>query len=294
MVYFMAKTAKIRRLKYINVLLQPKGNTMHPMLNIAVRAARNAGKLILRASEDLSKVEVQQKGTNDLVTNIDKEAEAVIRDTILRSYPDHCIVGEELGEHKGKDADYQWIVDPLDGTTNFIKGIPHFAVSIALKVKGRLDQAVIYDPIRGELFTASRGQGAQLNSKRLRVSKTVELAGSVLAKGFPFKQKHHLDAYSEAFKALFVHTADIRRAGSAALDMAYVAAGRVDGFFEIGLKPWDTAAGELLVKEAGGMVVDFAGGNNYNVSGNVICGAPKLTQAIVREMRPVLSESLLR
>jgi len=232
----MAKVAKIRRLKYINVLLQPKGNTMHPMLNIAVRAARNAGKILLRASEDLSKVEIQQKGTNDLVTNIDKEAEAVIRDTILKSYPDHCIVGEELGEHKGKDADYQWIVDPLDGTTNFIKGIPHFAVSIALKVKGRLDQAVIYDPIRGELFTASRGQGAQLNSKRLRVTKTVELAGSILATGFPFKQKHHLDAYTDAFKALFTQTADIRRAGSAALDMAYVAAGRVDGFFEIGLK----------------------------------------------------------
>lgn len=267
---------------------------MHPMLNIAVRAARNAGKIILRASEDLSRVEASQKGTNDLVTNIDKEAEVAIRDTILKSYPEHAIIGEELGLQEGKDADYQWVVDPLDGTTNFVKGIPHYAVSIALKVKGRVEQAVVYDPIRDELFTASRGQGTQLNNKRIRVSKSTELQGTVIGTGFPFKQKHHMDAYLEAFKALFVHTADMRRAGSAALDMAYVAAGRMDGFFEIGLKPWDTAAGELLIKEAGGMVTDFAGGANYNRSGNIICGAPKLCQAIVKEIRPVLTESLLK
>ncbi|MFC3033531.1 inositol-1-monophosphatase [Pseudoalteromonas fenneropenaei] len=267
---------------------------MHPMLNIAVRAARNAGKVILRACEDLSKVEAEQKGTNDFVTNVDKDAEAVIRDTILKAYPNHAIVGEELGHTEGSDADYLWVIDPLDGTTNFIKDIPHFAVSIALKVKGRVEQAVVFDPIRGELFTASRGQGAQLNSKRLRVSKANELTGTVLATGFPFKQKHHMDAYTEAFKALFIHTADIRRAGSAALDMAYVAAGRIDGFFEIGLKPWDTAAGELLVKEAGGMITDFAGGANYNRSGNIICGSPKLCQAIVKEIRPVLTEALLK
>jgi myo-inositol-1(or 4)-monophosphatase len=267
---------------------------MHPMLNIAVRAARNAGKVILRACEDLSKVEAQQKGTNDFVTNVDKDAEAVIRDTILKAFPEHSIVGEELGVINGADADYQWVVDPLDGTTNFIKGIPHFAVSIALRFKGRVEQAVIYDPIRSELFTASRGQGAQLNSKRIRVTRSNEIAGSVLATGFPFKQKHHIDSYTEAFKALFVHTADIRCAGSAALDMAYVAAGRVDGFFEIGLKPWDTAAGELLVKEAGGLVMDFAGGAGYNQSGNIICGSPKLSQLIVKEIRPVLTDSLLR
>ncbi|MEM0515559.1 inositol-1-monophosphatase [Pseudoalteromonas sp. YIC-827] len=267
---------------------------MHPMLNIAIRAARNAGKVILRACEDLSKVEATQKGTNDFVTSVDKEAEAVIRETILKAYPNHSIVGEELGQHDGSDADYLWVVDPLDGTTNFIKDIPHFAVSIALKVKGRIEQAVIYDPIRGELFTASRGQGAQLNSKRIRVSNAKDLSGTVLATGFPFKQKHHMDAYMEAFKALFVHTSDIRRAGSAALDMAYVAAGRVDGFFEIGLKPWDTAAGQLLVKEAGGLVMDFAGGANFDKSGNIVCGAPKLAQALVKEIRPVLTESLLK
>ncbi|WMN58335.1 inositol-1-monophosphatase [Pseudoalteromonas xiamenensis] len=267
---------------------------MHPMLNIAVRAARNAGKVILRACEDLSKVEASQKGSNDFVTNVDKDAEAVIRETILKAYPNHSIVGEELGQIEGTDADYLWVIDPLDGTTNFIKGIPHFAVSIALKVKGRVEQAVVYDPVRSELFTASRGQGAQLNSKRLRVTNANDLSGTVLATGFPFKNKHHMDAYLDAFKALFVHTADIRRAGSAALDMAYVAAGRVDGFYEIGLKPWDTAAGELLVKEAGGMITDFAGGANYNRSGNIICGAPKLCQAIVKEIRPVLTESLLK
>ncbi|MFY8273543.1 inositol-1-monophosphatase [Pseudoalteromonas sp. SSDWG2] len=267
---------------------------MHPMLNIAIRAARNAGKVILRACEDLSKVEATQKGTNDFVTSVDKEAEAVIRETILKAYPNHSIVGEELGQHEGSDADYLWVVDPLDGTTNFIQDIPHFAVSIALKVKGRIEQAVVYDPIRGELFTASRGQGAQLNSKRIRVSNAKDLSGTVIATGFPFKQKHHMDAYMDAFKALFVHTSDIRRAGSAALDMAYVAAGRVDGFFEIGLKPWDTAAGQLLVKEAGGLVMDFAGGANFEKSGNIVCGSPKLAQALVKEIRPVLTESLLK
>jgi myo-inositol-1(or 4)-monophosphatase len=264
------------------------------MLNIAVRAARNAGKVILQKFEEKDKVEVLQKGSNDFVTNVDKDAEAMIRDTIFKSYPKHSIVGEELGQQLGSDADYLWVIDPLDGTTNFIKGIPHFAVSIALKVKGRTEQAVVYDPIRGELFTATRGQGAQLNSKRIRVNKATDLSGTVLATGFPFKQKHHIEEYMNAFNALFVHTADMRRAGSAALDLAYVAAGRVDGFFEIGLKPWDTAAGQLLVKEAGGLVTDFAGGNNQDKSGNIVCGAPKLAQAIVKELRPHLSDALLK
>ncbi|MFY8352118.1 inositol-1-monophosphatase [Pseudoalteromonas sp. SSM20] len=267
---------------------------MHPMLNIAVRAARNAGKVILQKYEESDKVEVLQKGSNDFVTNVDKDAEAMIRDTILKSYPNHSIIGEELGQQLGSDADYLWVIDPLDGTTNFIKGIPHFAVSIALKVKGRTEQAVVYDPIRGELFTATRGQGAQLNSKRIRVNKATDLSGTVLATGFPFKHKHHMEEYMNAFSALFIHTADMRRAGSAALDLAYVAAGRVDGFFEIGLKPWDTAAGQLLVKEAGGLVTDFAGGNNQDKSGNIVCGAPKLAQAIVKELRPHLSDALLK
>ncbi len=267
---------------------------MHPMLNIAVRAARNAGKIIARAFEELDLVETTQKGSNDFVTNVDREAEKAIIATIRKSYPEHSIVGEEFGVNQGTNEDYQWVVDPLDGTTNFIKGIPHFCVSIALKVKGKLDQAVIFDPIRGELFTASRGQGAQLNGYRIRCSKGKELQGTVLATGFPHKAKHHLDAYLETFKALYLDASDIRRAGSAALDLAYVAAGRVDGYWEIGLKPWDTAAGQLMVKESGGMSCDFAGGPNQDKSGNIIAANPKIAKEMVLAMRPHLGEALTR
>lgn len=267
---------------------------MHPMLNIAVRAARNAGKIIARSFEELDLVETTQKGSNDFVTNVDREAEKVIIATIRKSYPEHSIVGEEFGVDQGANTDYQWIVDPLDGTTNFIKGIPHFCVSIALKVKGKLDQAVIYDPIRSELFTASRGQGAQLNGYRIRVSKGKEVEGAVLATGFPHKAKHHLDAYLDMFKALYVDASDIRRAGSAALDLAYVAAGRVDGYWEIGLKPWDTAAGQLLVKEAGGMSCDFGGGPSQDRSGNIIAANPKIAKEMVMTIRPHLTEGLTK
>lgn len=265
---------------------------MHPMLNIAVRAARNAGKIIARSFEEKDMVETSQKGTNDFVTNIDNEAERAIIGTIRKSYPDHCIVGEESGEHKGDNPDYQWIVDPLDGTTNFIKGIPHFSVSVALKVKGKLDQAVVYDPMRSELFTASRGAGAQLNGYRIRCSKAKEIEATVLATGFPHKNKHHLDAYLDMFKTFFLDSSDIRRNGSAALDLAYVAAGRVDGFWEIGLKPWDTAAGQLLVKESGGIITDFVGGPNQDRSGNIIAANPKITKAMVNAIRPHLTDSL--
>ncbi|MEW6982248.1 inositol-1-monophosphatase [Colwelliaceae bacterium 6471] len=265
---------------------------MHPMLNIAVRAARSAGSVIVRAFEQLDKVEIEEKGTNDFVTNVDISAEQAIIDTIRKSYPNHTIIGEECGILQGEDDDYQWIIDPLDGTTNFIKGIPHFAVSIALKVKGKLDQAVIYDPIRGELFSASRGKGAQLNGFRIRVKQHKELTGAILATGFPFKKKQHTDAYFNMFKALFVKTADMRRAGSAALDLAYVAAGRVDGFFEIGLKPWDTAAGELLVIEAGGLVTDFTGGHNHAQSGNIVATSSRLLKEILKDIRPHLGEAL--
>ncbi|NMP30962.1 inositol-1-monophosphatase [Thalassotalea sp. M1531] len=267
---------------------------MHPMLNIAVRAARSAGNVIARSFEQQDKVEVESKGINDFVTNIDKQAEQVIVDAIQKAYPDHNIIGEECGVINGKDQDYQWIIDPLDGTTNFVKGIPHFAVSIALKVKGKLDQAVIYDPIRGELFTASRGKGAQLNGFRIRVKSAKELNGSVLATGFPFKHKQHTDAYLNMFKTLFTKTSDMRRAGSAALDLAYLAAGRVDGFFEIGLKPWDTAAGELLVVEAGGLVTDFVGGHNHAKSGNIVAGSTKVLKEILKDIRPYLGDALAK
>ncbi len=267
---------------------------MHPMLNIAVRAARNAGKIIANSFEEQDKIETEQKGGNDFVTNVDKEAEFAIINTIKKSYPDHTIIGEESGEHKGENPDYVWIVDPLDGTTNFIKGIPHFCVSIALKVKGKLDQAVIYDPMRAELFTASRGVGAQLNDYRIRCSKAKELDVTVLATGFPHKCKHHLDAYLGMFKDFFVEASDIRRSGSAALDLAYVAAGRVDGFWEIGLKPWDTAAGQLMVKEAGGLVTDFVGGPNQDKSGNIVAGNSKVTRSMIKTIRPHLTEALAK
>ncbi|MDN3653872.1 inositol-1-monophosphatase [Thalassotalea ponticola] len=266
---------------------------MHPMLNIAVRAARSAGNVIARSFEQSDKIEVEAKGLNDLVTNVDKQAEQIIIDTILKSYPEHSIVSEERGVIAGSNADYQWIIDPLDGTTNFIKGIPHFAVSIALKYKGKLDQAVIYDPIRGELFTASRGKGAQLNNSRIRVSNMKEINGSVLATGFPFKQKASADAYLNMFKDLFTKTADMRRAGSAALDLAYVAAGRVDGFFELGLKPWDTAAGELLVIEAGGLVTDFNGGTNHAKSGNTVAANARVLKQLLTDIRPHLTPSMI-
>ncbi|TKB44517.1 inositol-1-monophosphatase [Thalassotalea mangrovi] len=265
---------------------------MHPMLNIAVRAARSAGNVISRAFEQLDKVEVEAKGSNDFVTNIDKQAENIIKDIILKSYPDHAIIGEESGLTAGKDSDYQWIIDPLDGTTNFVRGIPHFAVSIALKVKGKLDQAVVYDPIRGELFTASRGKGAQLNNVRIRVKGGKDLSGSILATGFPFKQKHNTDAYLAMFSELFAKTADIRRAGSAALDLAYVAAGRMDGYWELGLKPWDTAAGELLVIEAGGLVTDFVGGHQHSASGNLVAANPRLIKQILTDIRPHLTPAM--
>jgi len=265
---------------------------MHPMLNIAVRAARTAGKVIVRSMEQLDKVEIESKGTNDFVTSVDLASEEAIIETIRKSYPDHTIVGEESGVLKGKEDDFQWIIDPLDGTSNFIKGIPHFAVSIALKVKGKLDQAVVFDPIRGELFTASRGKGAQLNGFRIRVCKNKEIAGTILATGFPFKHKQHTTAYMAMFSSLFQKTSDMRRGGCPALDLAYVAAGRVDGFFEIGLKPWNTSAGELLVIEAGGLVTDFTGGHNHTQSGNIVAANTRILKDVLKEIRPHLGDAL--
>ncbi len=226
------------------------------------RAARKAGNLIAKNYETPDAVEASQKGSNDFVTNVDKAAEAVIIDTIRKSYPQHTIITEESGELEGTDQDVQWVIDPLDGTTNFIKRLPHFAVSIAVRIKGRTEVAVVYDPMRNELFTATRGQGAQLNSHpqgaqlngyRLRGSTARDLDGTILATGFPFKAKQYATTYINIVGKLFNECADFRRTGSAALDLAYVAAGRVDGFFEIGLRPWDFAAGELLVvvKQAG-------------------------------------------
>ncbi len=265
---------------------------MHPMLNIAVRAARNAGEIIVRHSNRIDELTITRKDRNDFVSEVDRQAEDEIIAIIRKSYPDHAILAEESGEREGKNDDFLWIIDPLDGTTNFLHGMPQFAVSIALQHKGRLEQGVVYDPMRQELFTASRGSGAFLDNRRIRVSKQVGLAGALLGTGFPYKDQEHLETYLAMFKALIVDSAGIRRPGSAALDLAYVAAGRFDGFWEIGLNPWDMAAGILLVREAGGLVGDFAGGHDYMKSGNVVAAAPKLFPAMLREIRPHLTPAL--
>lgn len=265
---------------------------MHPMLNIGVRAARNAGKLIAKAYEQLESIETQTKSANDYVTNVDKAAEQAIIETIRKSYPEHSIVAEESGITNGQQDDYQWVIDPLDGTTNFVKGIPHFCVSVALRVKGKTEHGVIYDPLRNELFTASRGQGAQLNGCRIRVGGLRDLTGSVLATGFPFKQKHQMETFMNIFTALFHECGDMRRAGSAALDLAYVAAGRHDGYFELGLKPWDIAAGDLIAREAGAIVSDFSGAHDFMKSGNVVAANPKVLKCMLSSMKPHLSDAL--
>lgn len=257
---------------------------MHPMLNIAVRAARRAGDIITRSMDKLDSLDVVTKGPNDFVSAVDKAAEAAIIDTIKQAYPDHQIMAEESGSQG--DSDYLWLIDPLDGTTNFLHGFPQFAVSIALKYQGKLQQAVIYDPISQELYTASRGAGAQLNNRRIRVSNRKELAGSLIGTGFPFRSDQDLDTYLDTFRAIAPKTAGIRRAGAAALDLAYVAAGRLDGFWEFGLKPWDIAAGALLVEEAGGLFGDMSGGNSHFKNGNVVCGNPRIFKALLQTIHP--------
>lgn len=263
---------------------------MHPMLNIATRAARAAGDLIIRHVDRLDTLTVTNKDRNDFVSEVDRQAEDVIIRTLRKAYPKHSILAEESGEHDGNE--YQWIIDPLDGTTNFLHGFPQFSVSIALLHKGRLEQGVVYDPMRQELFQATRGAGAMLNNRRLRVTPRTSLAGALLGTGFPYKDHAHLDAYLAMLKDLIVETAGIRRPGSAALDLAYVAAGRLDGFWEIGLKPWDLAAGALLIQEAGGIVGDFSGGPSFLKHGHIVAGNAKIFAAIINTIRPHLPAEL--
>jgi myo-inositol-1(or 4)-monophosphatase len=263
---------------------------MQPMLTIAVRAARSAGNIIARNLDRIDSLSVQTKDRNDFVTEIDRQAEREIIAILHKAYPGHGFLAEESGTQDGNE--YEWIIDPLDGTTNFLHGFPHFAVSIALRHKGRLEQAVVYNPISQELFTASRGGGAFLNDRRIRVSNRKSLDGALLGTGFPFKAQQHLDAYLEMFRALFPQTAGIRRPGSAALDLAYVAAGRLDGFWEIGLNVWDMAAGILLTQEAGGISSDFLGGHDYLASGNLVAGNPKVFAEILKAIRPHVTPEL--
>ena len=263
---------------------------MQPLLNIAVRAARRAGDIIVRAIPRLESVEIHTKGRNDYVSEVDRAAEADIIETVRRLHPDHAFLGEESGASGNNDV--VWIIDPLDGTTNFLHGFPTFAVSIGVQIRGRMEHAVVFDPMRQELFTASRGDGAQLDGRRIRVSKQATLEGSLVATGFPFRQDSPwLDEYLAMLRTVMMKVAGLRRPGAAALDLAYVAAGRVDGFWEMGLKPWDTAAGSLLITEAGGRIGTLTGGD-YKLTGNVIAGTPKIYAALVAELAPLVPAGL--
>jgi myo-inositol-1(or 4)-monophosphatase len=260
---------------------------MHPMLNTAVKAARQAGSVIVRGARDIDILTVSKKRHNDFVTEVDKAAEAAIIDVLLKAYPGHAILAEESGASGGPaDAEYKWIIDPLDGTTNFIHGFPQYCVSIGLMHKGIVTQGVIFDPTRNELFTATRGAGAFLNDRRIRVSKRIKLAESLIGTGFPFRDMAHLDHYIAMFRDVTRSVTGIRRAGAAALDLAYVACGRLDAFWEIGLAPWDMAAGSLLIQEAGGLIGDLKGETGFLESGNVVGGNPKIFVQLLQTLAP--------
>jgi len=262
------------------------------------RAARSAGELIVRSTDRLDAISVNEKEAKDYVTEIDKAAEQSIVNALRKAYPNHGILGEEGGllEGSGDGADYLWIIDPLDGTTNFVRGIPHYAVSIACKYRGRLEHAVVLDPVRQEEFTASRGRGAALNGRRLRVSARKSLDGALLGTGFPFKdgQMDNLDSYLKMFRSLVGQTSGLRRAGAASLDLAYVAAGRFDAFWEFGLSEWDMAAGALLIQEAGGLVSDLSGGHDFLEKGQIVAGNTKCFKAVLTTIQPHLTPSLKR
>jgi myo-inositol-1(or 4)-monophosphatase len=257
---------------------------MHPALNIMVKAARSASKIINRASQDVEHLKITTKQHSDFVTEVDRAAEAAIIEVLREAYPDYGILAEESGQTPGEGAgsEYQWIIDPLDGTTNFIHGFPQYAVSIALMYKGQPNQGLVYDVTRNEMFTASKGGGAFLNERRIRVSKCLKLEDALIGTGFPFRVFDHIDAYLSIFKEFTKRTAGVRRAGSAALDLAYVANGRLDGFWEFGLHPWDIAAGCLLISEAGGLVSDLSGSENHMQTGNIVAGTPKVFSQILQ------------
>lgn len=252
------------------------------MLNVAVKAARAAGAIINRAALDVEAVRVSQKQVNDFVTEVDHASEQTIIETLLAAYPGHGILAEETGStHGAKDSEFVWIIDPLDGTTNFIHGFPVYCVSIALAVKGKIEQAVIYDPSRNDLFTATKGRGAYMNDRRLRVSKRIHLKECLISTGFPFRQGDDFNAYLAMMGEVMQRTAGLRRPGAAALDLAYVAAGFCDGFFETGLQPWDVAAGSLLITEAGGLVGNFTGESNFLEQKECLAGNPKIYAQLV-------------
>ena len=258
---------------------------MHGMVNIAVRAARRAGELMIRQLNQLDQLEVTEKGRNEFVTQIDRAAEAAIIEVIRDHYPDHAILAEESGA--AGEHEYQWIIDPLDGTTNYVHGFPVFAVSIAVAQRGELQHGVVYDPMRQEIFAASRGSGALLDGRRIRVSKRPSLQHALIGTGFPYRMNlKHIDRYLQMLRAVMLETAGVRRPGSAALDLCYVAAGRVDGFWELGLSKWDVAAGALIIREAGGRISDFRGTDGFLETGNIVAGNPKVYAALSKLLAP--------
>ncbi|OPF64299.1 inositol monophosphatase family protein [Hydrogenophaga sp. H7] len=258
-------------------------SNLHPMLNVAIKAARAAGAIINRAALDVETVRVTTKQTNDFVTEIDHVAEAAIIETLLTAYPDHGIWAEESGrrEGKGRDKNHVWIIDPLDGTTNFIHGFPVYCVSIALMVNGRIEQAVVYDPTRNDLFCATKGRGAYLNDRRIRVAKRTTLRDCLISTGFPFRPGDAFQTYLQMLADVMPRCAGVRRPGSAALDLAYVAAGFSDGFFEMGLSPWDVAAGALLVTEAGGLIGNFTGEADFLEQRECMAANPRIYGQLV-------------
>jgi myo-inositol-1(or 4)-monophosphatase len=258
---------------------------MHPMLNIAVKAARRAGQIINRASLDLDRIQISKKQHNDFVTEVDKASEAAIIETLTTAYPKHSILAEESGV-QDKDSEFQWIIDPLDGTTNFIHGFQYYCVSIALAHKGIITQAVVYDPTRNDLFTASRGSGAYLNERRIRVAKLDRLGDALVGTGFPFRDGAGLEAYAKLFSQMTEACAGLRRPGAAALDLANVAAGRLDAFFEQGINAWDVAAGSLLITEAGGLVGNYTGESDFLHKSEIVAGNPKVYAQMIKILDP--------
>lgn len=260
---------------------------MTPLVNIAVQAARTGGDAIIRSMNRVHNLKVQSKGRNDFVTEVDKFVEDRIIEVIKKSYPHHNFIGEESGTTSGAEGEVEWIIDPIDGTTNFIHGFPAFAVSIAARHQGKMEAGVIYDPLRQELFTASRGNGAMLDERKIRVTSPNGLEGTLIGTGFPYRgDAEALDAYLGMLRDVSLKAAGIRRAGSAALDLAYVAAGRFDGFWEMGLKLWDIAAGELIVREAGGLISDIDGQETHLKTGNIAAGSPRVLRDILKALAP--------
>ena len=258
---------------------------MHPMLNIAIKAARRAGSIINRAALEGGALEVKAKNKNDFVTQVDKAAEQAIIGVIHTAYPDHSILAEESGDTPGARAEYRWVIDPLDGTTNYIHGFPQYCVSVALEHRGVPTHGVVYDPGKNELFTASRGRGAFLDDRRMRVSKCTRLQDALVGTGFPYKEVSRLDLYMRQLRTMMTSSAGVRRAGAAALDLAYVAAGRLDAFWEMGLSRWDMAAGALLIQEAGGMVADLQGGADFLDRGEIAAATPKVLPELLAALR---------